>query len=66
MTDGVRQTALEDLQREFPDWIVTMDRDFTGFCFAYRQSGSATLSGKDPADLRDQIRNWLGRHSELD
>jgi hypothetical protein len=33
-------TALEDLQREFPDWIVTTDRDFTGLCFAYRPSGA--------------------------
>jgi hypothetical protein len=65
MRDGVRQTALEDLQREFPGWIVTTDRDFTGFCFAYRLSGSATLSGEDPADLRNQIRRWLGRHGEL-
>jgi hypothetical protein len=41
-------------------------RSVTGLSFAYRQSGSATLSGEDPADLRDQIRNWLGRHIELD
>jgi hypothetical protein len=60
------EAARDDLQREFPDWIVTTDRDFTGLSFAYRQSGSATLSGEDPADLRDQIRNWLGRHIELD
>lgn len=60
------EAARDDLQREFPDWTVTTDRDFTGLCFAYRQSGSATLSGEDPADLRDQIRNWLGRHIELD
>jgi hypothetical protein len=26
----VAQIALEDLQQEFPDWIVTADRDFTG------------------------------------
>jgi hypothetical protein len=65
MTGGPREPTMEDLQREFPDWLVSTDRDFTGFCFAYRQSGSATLSGEDPADLRDQIRSWLRKHSEL-
>jgi hypothetical protein len=62
----VAHTALEDLQREFPDWIVTTDRDFTGLCFAYRPTGSATLRGKDPAELRHQIHGWLRRHGELD
>jgi hypothetical protein len=66
MRDVVGPTALEDLTREFPDWIVTTDRDFTGLCFAYRPSGSPTLSGEDPADLRDQIHGWLRRHGELD
>jgi hypothetical protein len=66
MRNGAREPALEDLQREFPDWAISTDRDFTGFCFAYRQSGSATLSGEDPAKLREQIRGWLGRHDELD
>jgi hypothetical protein len=65
MRHAARQPTLEDLHREFPDWAVTTDRDFTGLCFAYRQTGSATLSGEDPADLRDQIRDWLGRHGEL-
>jgi hypothetical protein len=64
MKDGAWQIGLEDLQREFPDWIVTADRDFAGFCFAYRPPGSATLSGEDPADLRSQIRGWLSRHGE--
>jgi hypothetical protein len=59
MRDGAREATLDDLQREFPDWAVTTDRDFTGLCFAYRQTGSATLSGKDPADLQEQIRDWL-------
>lgn len=66
MRDGARELTLEDLQRDFPDWTIITDRDFTGFCFAYRQLGTATLSGEDPADLRDQIRGWLGRHGELD
>jgi hypothetical protein len=66
MRDGVRDVTLDDLQREFPDWAISTDRDFTGLCFAYRQSGSATLSGENPAKLREQIRGWLGRHDELD
>jgi hypothetical protein len=65
MTDGPREPTLADLQREFPDWMISADRDFTGFCFAYRQGGSATLSSEDPADLRGQIRDWLGRHDDL-
>jgi hypothetical protein len=65
MRDGVQAPTLEELQRDFPDWMLSRDRDFTGLCFAYRQSGSATLSGEDPADLRDQIRGWLRRHGEL-
>jgi hypothetical protein len=60
------QTSLEDVQQEFPDWVVAVDRDFTGRCFAYRQSGSATLSGHDPGDLQAQIQDWLRRHSDLD
>jgi hypothetical protein len=66
MRNVVGPTALEDLTRELPDWIVTTDRDFTGLCFAYRPSGSPTLSGEDPADLRDRIHGWLRRHGELD
>jgi hypothetical protein len=65
MRHAAQKPTLEDLQREFPDWAVTTDRDFTGRCFAYRQTGSATLSGEDPADLLDQIRGWLGRHGDL-
>jgi len=61
MRDGAREPTLDDLQREFPDWAVSTDRDFTGLCFAYRQTGSATLSGKDPVDLQEQIRDWLRR-----
>jgi hypothetical protein len=64
MADGPRQPSMADLQHEFPDWMISTDRDFTGLCFAYRQSGSATLSGADPADLQGQIRDWLGRHDD--
>jgi hypothetical protein len=65
MADGRREPSVADLQREFPDWMISADRDFTGFCFAYRQSGSATLSGEDPGALRGQIRDWLRRHDDL-
>jgi hypothetical protein len=66
MTGRACEPALEDLQREFPDWAISTDRDFTGFYFAYRQPLSATLSGENPAKLREQIRGWLGRHDESD
>ena len=46
--DVIRQTALEDLRREFPDWIVIIDRDFTGLCFAYRPTGSANAERRGP------------------
>jgi hypothetical protein len=64
MGHGTQGPTLEDLQREFPDWAVSTDRDFTGLYFAYRQAGSATLSGENLAGLRDQIRDWLERHGE--
>jgi hypothetical protein len=59
------QTALEDVRRRFPDWEIAIDRDFTGRCFGYRRSGSATLSGHDPADLQKQIADWLKRHDDV-
>jgi hypothetical protein len=55
---------MEDLQGEFPDWMLSVDRDFTGLRFGYRQSGSATLSSDSWAGLRDQIRDWLRRHDD--
>jgi hypothetical protein len=64
MDDSPRQAAqlgVDDVQREFPDWNVVMDRDFTGRCFAYQQSSRVTLSGQDPAALRDKIRACLAR-----
>jgi hypothetical protein len=65
MADELRMLTVVDLQREFPDWMISMDRDFTGLCFAYRQSGSATLSGEGAAVLQGQIRDWLRRHDDL-
>jgi hypothetical protein len=58
-------TTLEDVRRRFPNWEIAIDRDFTGRCFGYRRSGSATLSGQDPADLQKQIADWLRRHDDL-
>ena len=62
MSDSDRRLpslGVEDVQREFPDWNVVMDRDFTGQCFAYQRDREITLIGPDPAALRDKIRDWL-------
>ena len=57
----VPSLGVEDVQREFPDWNVVMDRDFTGQCFAYQRDREITLIGPNPAALRDKIRDWLGQ-----
>jgi len=57
----VPSLGVEDVQREFPDWNVVMDRDFTGQCFAYQRDREITLIARDPAALRDKIRDWLGQ-----
>jgi hypothetical protein len=64
--DVASDIGLDDVRLKFPGWEISIDRDFTGLCFAYRREGSATLSGRDPADLQKQIDDWLRRHRDLD
>jgi hypothetical protein len=58
---GAAGPTLDDLLREFPAWEFW--EGIAGLVYARKPltSPPVVLRGEDPADLRDQIRGWLGR-----
>ena len=55
------EPTLDDVAAMFPHWHVW--RGIAGLVYARKplMSPPVVLRGEDPADLRDQIRGWLGR-----
>lgn len=58
-TDG--DPTLDDVWREFPGWEVW--QGIAGLVYARKPltSPPVVIRAEDPADLRDQIRGYLGR-----
>ncbi len=61
MTGG--EPGRDDLAAEFPGWEIW--RGVSQLCYGRKPltSPPVLLRGEDWADLRDQIRGWLGRRS---
>jgi hypothetical protein len=62
-SDGIgHEPDLDDVARAYPRWRCW--EGITGLFYArlLRSSPPVTVRGKDPADLRDSIRDWINDH----
>jgi hypothetical protein len=62
-SDGAgHEPALDDVARDYPRWHCWEGISGLFYASLRRSSPPVTVRGKDPADLRDSIREWIKDH----
>jgi hypothetical protein len=54
--------ALDDVARDHPRWHCWAGISGLFYASLRRSSPPVTVRGKNPADLRDSIRDWINNH----